>query len=72
VIPYADNPLDDEKVGQRVYMDILNRAVHYVHIMSPYLILDHELESAMKFAALRGVEVALIVPGIPDKKTLMP
>lgn len=69
VLPYADNPLDDEKIGQKVYMDILNKAVKYVHIMSPYLILDHELENALKFCAQRGVDVKIILPGIPDKKT---
>ena len=69
VIPYADNPLDDEKVGEKVYLDILNRAVSYVHIMSPYLILNHELEHAIRFCAQRGVDVSIIVPGIPDKKT---
>lgn len=68
VIPYGDCPLDNDKLGERVYMDILNRAEKYVHIMSPYLILDGEMETALKFAAERGVEVALILPGIPDKK----
>ena len=68
VMPYCDSPLDGEKVGETVYMDILNRAVDYVHIMSPYLILDGELETAMCFAAERGVDVKLILPGIPDKK----
>jgi len=68
VIPYGDCPLDDDKVGESVYMDILNRAKHYVHIMTPYLILDGELETALKFAAQRGVDVKLILPGIPDKK----
>ena len=67
VIPYGDCPLDQDKVGERVYMDILNRAQKYVHIMSPYLILDGEMETALKFAAERGVEVCLILPGIPDK-----
>lgn len=67
IIPYGDNPLDKDKVGERVYMDILNRAKRYVHIMSPYLILDGEMETALKFAAERGVEVCLILPGIPDK-----
>lgn len=67
VIPYGDRPLDDDKLGERVYMDILNRALEYVHIMTPYLILDGEIEAALKFAAERGVEVALILPGIPDK-----
>ncbi len=67
VIPYGDCPLDDERVGERVYMDILNRSLNYVHIMSPYLILDCEMETALRFAAERGVEVILILPGIPDK-----
>ena len=67
VIPYGDCPLDHDKVGERVYMDILNRATKYVHIMTPYLILDSEMETALCFAAERGVEVKLILPGIPDK-----
>lgn len=67
VIPYGDCPLDDDKLGERVYMDILNRSLSYVHIMTPYLILDGEMETALKFAAERGVEVILILPGIPDK-----
>ena len=68
VIPYGDCPLDADLVGERVYMDILNRAQRYVHIMTPYLILDGELEAALKFAAERGVDVTLLLPGIPDKK----
>ncbi len=68
VMPYCDSPLDKYKAGEAVYMDILNRATDYVHIMSPYLILDGELETALCFAAQRGVDVKLILPGIPDKK----
>ena len=68
VVPYGDCPLDDDKVGEAVYMDILNRAIDYVHIMTPYLILDGELETALKYAAQRGIDVKLILPGIPDKK----
>ena len=68
VMPYCDNPLDKDKVGESVYIDILYRATDYVHIMSPYLILDDELETALRFAAQRGVDVKLILPGIPDKK----
>ena len=67
VIPYGDCPLDDDRVGERVYMDMLNRSVKCVHIMTPYLILDGEMETALKFAAERGVEVVLVLPGIPDK-----
>ena len=68
VIPYGSSPLDKEKVGEMVYIEILYHAKKYVHIMTPYLILDGELEMALKYAAERGVEVELILPGIPDKK----
>ncbi|HBA46244.1 MAG TPA: cardiolipin synthase [Lachnospiraceae bacterium] len=68
VVPYGDCPLDNDRVGEQVYMDILNRAVKYVHIMTPYLILDGEMEMALRYAAERGVEVILILPGIPDKR----
>ena len=68
VLPYSDSPLDSEKVGKRVYIDLLNRAQRYVHIMTPYLILDSELENALTYAAKRGVEVVLLLPGIPDKR----
>ena len=68
VIPFCDCPLDEDKVGEAVYMDILNRAGRYVHIMTPYLILDGELETALKYAGQRGIDVKLILPGIPDKK----
>ncbi|NLT09519.1 MAG: cardiolipin synthase [Ruminococcus sp.] len=68
VMPYGDIPLDGDKVGENVYMDILDRARSYVYIMTPYLILDGELESSLKFAAQRGIDVRIILPGIPDKK----
>ena len=69
VIPYGDTPVDGYRVGEMVYIDILNRAKDYVHIMTPYLILDGELDTALRFAAERGVEISIILPGIPDKKT---
>ncbi len=67
VIPYGDSPVDQENVGELVYMDIINRASQYVHIMTPYLILDHEMITALTFAAKRGVDVKIIMPHIPDK-----
>ena len=66
VMPYGDCPLDDYNVGESVYMDILNRAHDYVYIMTPYLILDGELEKALTFAAQRSVDVRLILPHISD------
>jgi len=70
VIPYADSPMDDENVGEMVYLDMVNRAADYAWIMTPYLIPDNEMITALTFAAKRGVDVRLILPGIPDKKTV--
>ncbi len=67
-IPYSVCPLGAERVGERVYLDIINTAHTYVHIMTPYLILDHQLMMALVYAAKRGVEVVIIMPHIPDKK----
>ncbi len=68
VIPYGDGPYNKEDIGKEVYIDILNRATKYVHIMTPYLILDDEMMAALKFCAKRGVETIIIMPHIPDKK----
>ncbi len=68
VLPYGDSPLDKENVGEQVYLDLLQHAKHYVHIMTPYLILDNRMLNALKYAAKSGIEVVIIMPHIPDKK----
>ncbi len=67
VIPYADSPLDTEQVGEQVYLQLLYHAKHYVHIMTPYLILDQNMITALTFAAKRGVDVKIVMPHKPDK-----
>lgn len=67
VIPYGDNPLDQEPIGESVYLSIINEAREYVHIMTPYLILDDTTMSALCYAAKRGVDVKILFPHIPDK-----
>ena len=68
VQPYGDSPLDNETVGENIYLNIINSAVNYVYIMTPYLVVDNELMTSLTLAAKRGVDVRIIVPGIPDKK----
>ncbi len=68
VLPFADSPLDGYQVGEAVFLDTLGRSKNYVHIMTPYLIIDDTMKNALRLAALRGVDVKLMLPGIPDKK----
>lgn len=68
LIPYCDSPVDGERVGENVYIDILHRARKYVHIMTPYLIITNEMEQSLVLAAKSGVDVKLILPHVPDKQ----
>lgn len=65
--PYSDSPTDEEYVGRCVYLDIINNAKKYIYIMTPYLIPDYELITALGLAAKKGVDVRLITPHVPDK-----
>ncbi len=66
--PYCDTPLDDEIVGEDVYLNMINRAEKYVYICTPYLIIDNEMMTALCLAAKSGVDIRIMTPGIPDKK----
>ena len=68
VQPYADSPLDEEPLAETVYLNILNQAQQYIYIYTPYLAVGEEMLDALKNAAKRGVDVRLVLPGIPDKK----
>jgi len=67
MIPYGDSPYDHENVGEEVYFHILNHAKKYVHIMTPYLILDSAMIDTLTRAAKSGIDVKIIMPHIPDK-----
>ncbi len=67
VQPFGDSPLDDEPVGELVYLNLINRAKHYVYITTPYLIIGHEMVTALCLAAKSGVDVRIITPHHPDK-----
>lgn len=68
VQPYGDTPLDNENVGENVYLNMISRATRYVYIFTPYLILDQEMTVTLCNAAKSGVDVRIVTPGIPDKK----
>ncbi|WP_130837214.1 phospholipase D-like domain-containing protein [Lachnoclostridium sp. Marseille-P6806] len=66
--PYADNPMDDLHVGEDVYISMADKAEKYCYFSTPYLIITDEMMHALGLAAMRGVDVRIITPGIPDKK----
>ena len=68
VQPFSDSPLDGETVSSNVYLDILAQAKDYVYIFTPYLAISDEMSIALMAAAKRGVDIRMVLPGIPDKK----
>ncbi len=70
VAPYTDYPRDGEEVGATMYGEMVNSSQNYVYITSPYLILDYNMMNDLIIAAKSGVDVRIIVPGVPDKKTI--
>ena len=70
VQPYGDSPVDSEILAENVYLNIINQATDYVYIYTPYVVIDYEMTRALSLAARRGVDVRLVVPAVPDKKTV--
>lgn len=70
MIPFGDgpNPIYKRRVGKSVIQNMLSASTDYCWMTSPYLIIDNDLCTDMENAALRGVDVRIIVPHIPDKK----
>lgn len=70
VIPFGDgpHPIYDRRVGKSVIQNMLSGATEYAWMTSPYLIIDNDLCTDLENAALRGVDVRIMVPHIPDKK----
>ena len=71
-IPYSSGPkpIYRAQVGKTVYQNLINQATDYVYITTPYLIADYDLTESIKNAALRGVDVRIVTPYIPDKKVI--
>ena len=70
VQPYHDMPVDRINVCKNVYISAINNANRYVYLTTPYLALDYEFTEAIKLAGQSGIDVRIIVPGIPDKKSV--
>lgn len=70
VIPFSDSPTDENDIGKNMHLNMINCASDYFWITTPYLILDSEMISTLTLAVNNGVDVRIVVPGIPDKKTV--
>ena len=70
VQPYTDSPLDNEPVGESVYLNLITKAERYVYMTTPYLIISDSMNTALCSAAKSGVDVRIITPHVPDKRLI--
>ena len=70
VQPFGDNPLEGERLAENAYIGVIRDAKEYIWLMTPYLMITDEMKHALGLAAKRGVDVRIITPGVPDKKTV--
>lgn len=55
---------------QQAYFTAITSARKSVYITTPYLVPDEAINTALKTAALRGVDVRILLPGKPDHRTV--
>ncbi len=68
VAPFVDSPMEKHRVMKSLLLYLINEAKEVINITTPYLILDEETRTALRLAAQSGVEVNIVIPGIPDKR----
>jgi cardiolipin synthase len=64
----AGGPDREWSVIKNIFFSMIASAKNTVWIASPYFIPDEDIFSALKVAALSGIDVRLLVPNRPDKR----
>ncbi|MDF1752868.1 MAG: cardiolipin synthase [Verrucomicrobiales bacterium] len=68
VLPFG--PVEHIVEGGTLYfLNAISRAKERIWIASPYFVPDHCIVSALQLASLRGVDVRIMIPSVPDKWT---
>jgi cardiolipin synthase len=61
-------PADEFETCALFFSHAINQATSRVWIVSPYFVPDIDVLTALKLAALRGVDVRVMVPDMPDNR----
>lgn len=70
VLPLATGPVEELEGGTLFFLHSINRARSRLWIASPYFVPDESVRAALQLAALRGVDVRIMLPERPDHKTV--
>ncbi len=68
VLPLPTGPIDKVEGGTLFFLNTINRAKERLWIASPYFVPDESVGNALRLAAMRGVDVRIMIPQKPDHK----
>lgn len=68
VQPYGTGPLTKSPIARNLFDKMISGAKKSIYITTPYFIIDQTILQDLKIAVLAGVDINIIMPGIPDKK----
>ena len=68
VLVVPTGPADEVETCQLMFLQAINSAQQRLWIVSPYFVPDEPVIKAIKLAALRGVDVRIMVPGRSDNR----
>lgn len=64
----TSGPSEDESATQTQYMRMISSARRYIYIQTPYFVPDDAMLQTIRAAARSGIDVRVMIPGVPDKK----
>jgi cardiolipin synthase len=67
VFVLPSGPADEFETCGLFFTHVINSAKERIWIASPYFVPDEGIVTALQLAALRGVDVRILIPGLPDK-----
>lgn len=68
VMPFGDGPSNATDPGYEIFKSLISSADKTINISTPYFIIDDSMIELIALAAKSGVQVKILMPGIPDKK----
>lgn len=67
VFVLPSGPADEYETCGLFFMHAINSAKERIWIATPYFVPDEGIVTALQLAGLRGVDVRVLIPGLPDK-----
>ncbi len=68
VVPFGDGPSESKNTGYDTFLSLITSAEKTLYISTPYFVIDDTMLQNIALAARSGVDVRILMPGIPDKK----